>query len=201
MKYVTDQNNVTQTLVSSHLYVDQVVLNEIEKIEYLKNHNNFNINISFLENCFKKDNQNITNENFDIFINNCKNTNDVFLMLIKDNNTLKLPNKKCKNIQLYIDNQRFQNGISSDLDAYIELKNRSEYVNEFILDYSRFLNNYVIYSFPVYRNSRNDKSNKYINIAGQGIDDDNSKAIIIWIQMSNINLEINNNFLEVIKTY
>ena len=39
-----------------------------------------------------------------------------------NNNTLRLPNKKCKNLQLYIDNQRFQNGISSDLDAFIELK-------------------------------------------------------------------------------
>ena len=29
--YVTDQNNTTQTLVSSHLYVDQVVLHEMEK--------------------------------------------------------------------------------------------------------------------------------------------------------------------------
>ena len=43
-------------------------------------------------------------------------------MLIKDNNTIKLPNKKAKNLQLYIDNQRFQNGILSDLDAFIELK-------------------------------------------------------------------------------
>ena len=200
--YVTDQANVTQTLITSHLYVDQVVLNEIEKIEYLKNHNNFNVNIPFLENFVKKDNNNITNENFDVFINNCRNTNDVFLMLIKDNNnTLNLPNKKAKNLQLYIDNQRFQNGILSDLDAFIELKNRSENNDEFILDYNRFLNNYTIYSFPVYRNSRNDKSNKYININGQGIDDDVSKAIIIWRQMSNINLKINNNFLEVIKTY
>ena len=200
--YVTDQANVTQTLITSHLYVDQVVLNEIEKIEYLKNHNNFNVNIPFLENFVKKDNNNITNENFDVFINNCRNTNDVFLMLIKDNNnTLNLPNKRAKNLQLYIDNQRFQNGILSDLDAYIELKTRSEFDNEFILDYNRFLNNYTIYSFPVYRNSRNDKSNKYININGQGIDDDISKAVIIWRQMSNINLKINNNFLEVIKTY
>ena len=91
--YVTDQNNVTQTLVSSHLYVDQVVLDEIEKLEYLKNHNNFNINIPFLENFVKEDNNNITNENFDVSINNVRNGNDVFLMLIKDNNnTLKLPN-------------------------------------------------------------------------------------------------------------
>ena len=200
--YVTDQNNTTQTLVSSHLYVDQVVLHEMEKIEFLKNHNNFDVNISFLENFVKKDSQTINNNNFDTYINNCRNTNDVFLMLIKDdNNTLKLPNKKCKNLQLYIDNQRFQNGISSNLDAFIGLKNRSEYINEFILDYNRYLNNYTIYSFPIYRNSRDDKSNKYINITAQGDDDDDSKAVIVWRQMSNINLKINNNFLEVIKTY
>ena len=200
--YITDQDNVTQTLVSSHLYVDRVILDEIEKLEYMKNHNNFNINIPFLENYVKKNNNNIKNENFDVFVNNVRNCNDLFLLLIKDNNnTLKLPNKKCKNIQLYIDNQKFQTEILSDLDAYINLKNRSEYVNEFILDYNRFLNNYTIYSFPIYRNSRFDKNNKYINITGLGIDDDDSKAVIIWRKKSNINLKINNNFLEVIKTY
>ena len=112
--YVTDQD-VTQTLVSSHLYVDRVILHEIEKLEYLKNHNNFNVNITFLENYVKKDNNNITNENFDVFVNNVRNCNDLFLLLIKDNNnTLKLPNKKCKNIQLYIDNKKFQTEILSD---------------------------------------------------------------------------------------
>ena len=199
--YVTDQNNVTQTLVSSHLYVDRVILDEIEKLEYLKNHNNFNVNITFLENYVKKDNNNITDQNFDVFVNNVRNCNDLFLLLIKDNNNiLKLPNKKCKNIQLYIDNQKFQTEILSDLDAFVELKNRSEYVNEFILDYNRFLNNYTIYSFPIYRNSRFDKNNKYINISGLGVDDD-SKAIIIWRKKSNINLKISNNFLDINKTY
>ena len=200
--YVTDQENVTQTLVSSHLYVDRVILDEIEKLEYLKNHNNFNINITFLENYVKKDNNNITNENFDVFVNNVRNCNDLFLLLIKDNNnTLKLPNKKCKNLQLYIDNVKFQTEILSDLDAYTELKNRSEYLNEFILDYNRFLNNYTIYSFPIYRNTRFNKNNKYINISAVGIDNDDSKAIIMWREKSNINLKINNNFLEIIKTY
>ena len=200
--YVTDQENVTQTLVSSHLYVDRVILDEIEKLEYLKIHNNSNVNIPFLENYVKKDKNNITNENFDVFVNNVRNCNDLFLLLIKDNNnTLKLPNKKCKNLQLYIDNLKFQTEVLSDLDAYIELKNRSEYTNEFILDYNRFLNNYTIYSFSIYRNSRFDKNNKYINITGLGVDDDDSKAIIIWRKKSNINLKINNNFIEVIKTY
>ena len=200
--YVTNQENVTQTLVSSYLYIDRVILDEIEKLNYLKNHNNFDFNIKFLENYVKKDSNDITNENFDVFVNNVRNFNDLFLLLIKDNNnTLKLPNKKCKNLQLYIDNQKFHSEILSDLDAYIELKNRSEYTNEFILDYNRFLNNYTIYSFPIYRNSRFDKNNKYINISGLGIDDDNSKAIIIWRKKSTINLKINNNFLEVTKTY
>ena len=117
-------------------------------------------------------------------------------MLIKDNNnTLKLPIKKCENIQLYIDNQKFQTEILSDI------KNRSEYFNEFILDYNRALNNHTVYSFPIYRDSRFDKNNKYINIAAQGIDNDDSKAIIIWRKKSNINLKINNNFLEFTKTY
>ena len=200
--YVTDQENVTQTLVSSHLYVDRVILDEIEKLEYLKNHNNFNINITFLENYVKKDGNNITNENFDVFVNNVRNCNDLFLLLIKDNNnSLKLPNKKCKNLQLYIDNQKFQTEILSDLDAFVELKNISEFVNDFILDYNRFLNNYTIYSFLIYRNSRFDKNNKYINISGLCVDDDDSKAIIIWRKKSNINLKINNNFLDISKTY
>ena len=44
------------------------------------------------------------------------------------------------------------------------------------------------------KNSRNDKSNKYIYITGIGDDDDNSKAVLVWRQISNINLRINNNF-------
>ena len=93
--YVTDQENVTQTSVSSsHLYVDRVILDEIEKLDFLENHNNFNVNITFLENYVKKDNNNIANEHFDVFANNVRNCNDLFLLLIKDNNdTLKLPNK------------------------------------------------------------------------------------------------------------
>ena len=48
--YVTDQPNTTQTLVSANLYVDQVTLHEMEEIQFIKNYNNFDVNISFLEN-------------------------------------------------------------------------------------------------------------------------------------------------------
>ena len=53
--YVTDQAGTTQTLIGANLYVDQVILHEMEEIQFVKNHNNFDVNISFLENFVKKD--------------------------------------------------------------------------------------------------------------------------------------------------
>ena len=154
--YITNKANTTQTLVCSNLYVDQVVLHEIEEIQFVKNYNNFDVNISFLENFVKKDSQCITNGEFDIGANNCTNTNDMFLMLIKENgknnvNTLRLPNKRVKDLQLYIGHQKFQSSVNSDLEAFIELKKRSEYFDEFIINYNRFLNSYTIYAFPINR--------------------------------------------------
>ena len=196
--YVTDQAGTSQELISANLYVDQVILHEMEEIQFVKNHNNFDVNFSFLENFVKKDSQSITNGEFNVSGNNCSNTNDVFLMFVKnDTNTLCLPNKRAKNLQCYIAYQKFQSIVNSDLEAFIELKKRSEYFDEFIIDYNRFLNNYTSYSFPINRYSRKDKSTKYINIIGIGVDEDASKAVFIWRQMSNINLKINNNFLEV----
>ena len=45
--YVTDQSGTSQTLVSANLYVDQVIMHEMEEIQFVKNHNNFDVNISF----------------------------------------------------------------------------------------------------------------------------------------------------------
>ena len=207
--YVTNQANTSQTLVSANLYVDQVILHEMEEIQLVKNHSNFDVNISFLENYVEKYSQSITDGEFNVSGNNCSNTNDVFLMLVKDDvvtnnthtNTLRLPNKRVKDLQCYIGYQKFQSSVNTDLKAFIELKKRSEYFDEFIADYNRFLNNYTLYSFPINRYSRKDKSTKHINITGVGVDGDASKAVLVWRQMSNINLKINNNFLELKKTY
>ena len=145
--YVTNQPNTTQTLVNANLYVDQVILHEMEEIHFVKNYNNFDVNISFLENFAMRGFQSITNLEYNVSANNCTNTNDMFLMLIKDNNnTLRMPNKRAKDLQLYIGNQLFQTGIKSDIEAYLELKKRSEFFDEFIIDYNRFLNNYTIYA-------------------------------------------------------
>ena len=110
------------------------MLHEIEEIQFVKNYDNFDVNISFLENFVKKDSQSITNSEFDIGANNCTNTNDMFLMLIKENgvnnvNTLRLPNKRAKDIQLYTGHQKFQSSINSDLEAFIKLKKRHGLLN------------------------------------------------------------------------
>ena len=200
--YVTNQTGTVQTLISANLYVEQIELHEMEEIQFAENYNNFDVNISFLENYVIRDTQTIKNENFNVAANNCTNTNDMFLMLIKDdNNTLQMPNKRAKDLQCYIGHQKFQSSVNTDLDAFIELKKRSEFFDEFAIDYNRFLNNYNIYSFPINRYSRKDKSTKYINITGVGLDEDDSKATLVWRQMSNINLKINNNSLEIRKTY
>ena len=200
--YVTNQTGTVQTLISANLYVEQIELHEMEEIQFVKNYNNFDVNTSFLENYVIRDTQTIKNGNFNVGANNGTYTNDMFLMLIKDgNNTLQMPNKRAKDLQCYIGHQKFQSSVNNDLDAFIELKNRSEFFDEFFIDYNRFLNNYNIYSFPINRYSRKDKSTKYINITGVGLDEDDSKPTLVWRQMSNINLKINNNSLEIRKTY
>ena len=105
-------------------------------------------------------------------------------MLVKDDvvtdnahtNTLRLPDKRAKDIQLHIGNQIFQTGIKSDLEA---VKKRSEFFDEFIIDYNRFLNNYNIYAFTINRYSREDKSTKYINVTGVGVDENASKPVLV----------------------
>ena len=97
--YVSDEAGTTQTLISANLYVDQIELHEMEEIQFVKNYNNFDVNISFLEKYVISDTQSIKNVNFNVSANNCTNTNDMFLMLIKDDdNTLQMPNKKKQEI-------------------------------------------------------------------------------------------------------
>ena len=80
-------------------------------------------------------------------LNNVSNCKNMYLMFIKDDAVVKIPNKSCSDIQLKVDSQRFQNSIDKNLDAYIISKNRSTYNNEFLLNYNQFVDNYLIYSF------------------------------------------------------
>ena len=129
---------------------------------------------------------------------NCKN---MYLMFIKDNSIVKIPNKSCSNMQLKINSEKFQNVIENNIDAFLIFKNRSPYTNEFLLNYNQFLDNYLIYSFPLDRMLKHDSGNKSIIINGEPDDNSSSSATVIYQQSSYINFKTDNGTLLVTRTY
>ena len=200
--YKTDAMNIeSQTIQSAYLYTDVCYLDEKTNLDYLKNINKFNKTIPIFDNNVVINNDEIAGNNFTIHLNSVYNCNNMYLMFIKNNSIVKIPNKSCSNIQLKINSEMFQNMIENNLDAFLIFKNRSPYTNEFLLDYKQFLNNYLIYAFPLDRMLKNYSGSKSIIINGNPDDNSNSNAIIIYQQASYINFKIDNETLVVTKTY
>ena len=200
--YKADATNIErQTIKSAYLYTDICYLDEKTNLDYLKNINKFNKTIPFFDNNVIINNDKILGNNFTMHVNNVYNCKNMYLMFIKDNSIVKIPNKSCSNIQLKVNSEKFQNIIENNNDAFLIFKNRSPYTNEFLLYYKQFLKNYLIYAFPLDRMLKNDSGNKSIIIDGQPDDNASSTAIIIYQQASYINFKIENNSLVVTKTY
>ena len=200
--YKTAAMNIeSQTIKSAYLYTDICYLDEKTNLDYLKNINKFNKTIPFFDNNVVINHNKILGDNFTIHVNNVYNCKNMYLMFIKDNSIVKIPNKSCSNIQLKVNSEKFQNVIENNNDAFLIFKNRSPYTNEFLLNYNQFLNNYLIYSFPLDRMLKNDSGNKSIILNGEPNDNSSSTAIIIYQQASYINFKIENNSLVVTKTY
>ena len=199
--YKTTKNIESQTIKEAHLFTDVCYLDEKTNLDYLKNTNKFNKTIPIFDNNVVINNDKIAANNFTIHVNNIYNCKNMYLMFIKDNSIVKIPNKSCSNIQLKVNSEKFQNVIENNIDAFLIFKNRSPYTNEFLLNYNQFLNNYLIYSFPLDRMLKNDSGNKSIIINGEPDDDSDSTAIIIYQQASYINFKIDNDSLIVTKTY
>ena len=200
--YKTKAMNIeSQTIKSAYLYTDICYLDEKTNLDYLKNINKFNKTIPIFDNNVVINNNEIAGNNFTIHINSVYNCKNMYLMFIKNDSIVKIPNKSCSNIQLKVNSEMFQNVIENDLDAFLIFKNRSPYTNEFLIDYNQFKNNYLIYSFPLDRMLKNDSGSKYIIINGNPDDNSNSTAIIIYQQASYINFKIDNETLVVTKTY
>ena len=198
---VATMNIESQTIKSAFLFTDVCYLDEKTNLDYLKNINKFNKTIPIFDNNVVIDHNKIENANFTIHVNNVYNCKNMYLMFIKDNSIVKIPNKSCSNIQLKVNSEKFQNIIENNNDAFLIFKNRSPYTNEFLLNYDQFLKNYLIYSLPLDRMLKNDSGNKSIIINGQPDDNSSSTAIIIYQQASYINFKIENNSLVVTKTY
>ena len=196
-----NMNIESQTIKSAYLFTDVCYLDEKTNLDYLKNVNKFNKTIPIFDNNVVINNDKIGTNNFTIHVNNVYNCKNMYLMFIKDNSIVKIPNKSCSNIQLKVNSEKFQNVIENNIDAFLILKNRSPYTNEFLLNYNQFLNNYLIYSFPLDRMLKNDSGNKSIILNGEPDDNSQSTAIIIYQQASYINFKIENDSLIVTKTY
>ena len=164
--YYTAMDIESQTIKSAYLYTDICYLDEKTNLDYLKNINKFNKTIPIFDNNVVINHNKIAANNFTIHVNNVYNCKNMYLMFIKDNSIVKIPNKSCSNIQLKVNSEKFQNVIENNNDAFLIFKNRSAYTNEFLLNYDQFLNNYLIYSFPLDRMLKNDSGNKAIIIDG-----------------------------------
>ena len=138
----------SQTIKSAYLFTDICYLDEKNNLDYLKNINKFNKTIPIFDNNVVINHNKIEADNFTIHVYNCKN---MYLMFIKDNSIVKVPNKSCSNIQLKVNSEKFQNVIENNVDAFLIFENRSPYTNEFLLNYNQFINNYLIYAFPLDR--------------------------------------------------
>ena len=200
--YKTAAMNIeSQTIKSAYLFTDICYLDEKTNLDYLKNINKFNKTIPFFDNNVVINHDKIAANIFTIHVNNVYNCKNMYLMFIKDNSIIKIPNKSCSNIQLKVNSEKFQNIIENNNDAFLIFKNRFPYTNEFLLNYNQFLKNYLIYAFPLDRMLKNDSGNKSIIINGDPDENSESTAIIIYQQSSYINFKIENDSLIVTKTY
>ena len=155
-----NMNIESQTIKSAYLFTDVCYLNEKTNLDHLQNINKFNKTIPILDNNVLINHDKIAANNFTIHVNNVYNCKNMYLMFIKDNSIVKIPNTSCSNIQLKISSEKFQNVIENNIDAFLIFKNRSPYTNEFLLNYNQFLNNYLMYSFPLDRMLKHDSGNK-----------------------------------------
>ena len=140
MKYITKKtttiNILSQTIKSAYLFTDVCYLDESNNLDYLKNINKFNKTIPIFYNNVVINHNKVLGDNFIIHVNNVYNCKNMYLMFIKDNSIVKIPNKSCSNIQLKVNSEKFQNIIENNIDAFLVFKNRSPYTNEFLLNYN-----------------------------------------------------------------
>ena len=194
-----NMNIESQTIKSAYLFTDVCYLDEKNNLDYLKNIDKFNRSIPIFDYNVVINHDKIAANNFTIHVNNVYNCKNMYLMFIKDNSFVKIPNKSCSNIQLKINSEKFQNVIENNIDAFLIFKNRSPYTNEFLLN--QFLDNYVIYGFPLDRMLKQDSGKKSIIINGEPDDNSSSSDVIIYQQASYINFKIENGSLMVTKTH
>ena len=203
--FVAKREGCTYEIKNAYLYTEEVKLTDSDNIKYLKMlDNKFTKKINFMENHTVTFDGKLKEINEDFAINNTRNSDSVFIYGILNVNKVglnnDLPSVKFENIQLNIDNIRFENPIPNDISAYNIIKNKSNHSDNFIITYKEFLEYYRIYCFNVNRQTQNDSNNKFMNII-TNIEETSSTVYIVWRNYSTIEMEYTKNGLNIYKTY
>ena len=202
--FITSREGCTYKIKNAYLYTEEVKLTDGDNIKYLKMlDNKFTKKINFMENHTVTFDGKLKEVNEDFAINNIRNSDSVFIYGILNVNKIglnnDLPSVGFENIQLNIDNIRFENPIPNDISAYNIIKNKSNHSDNFIITYKEFLENYRIYCFNVNRQTQNDSNNKFMNII-TNIESASSTVYVVWRNYSVIEMEYTKNGLNIYKT-
>ena len=203
--FVTSREGCTHKIKNVYLYTEEVKLTDGDNIKYLKMlDNKFTKKINFMENHTVTFDGKLKEVNEDFAINNIRNSDSVFIYGILNVNKKglnnDLPSVGFENIQLNIDNIRFENPIPNDISAYNIIKNKSNHSDDFIITYEEFLENYRIYCFNVNRQTQNDTNNKFMNII-TNIESASSTVYVVWRNYATIEMEYTKNGLNIYRTY
>ena len=194
---ISKRENITTTIKSCYLYVEEIKLSDEDHIRYLKLLNNgYMKTFNFLENHTQIFDDKLTTINENFYINNVRNADSVNIYAILDKNKtgfhFDLPSVKFENIYLNIDNVRFENPITNDISVYKILKSKSNHSDKFLISYENFREYYRIYCFNVSRNIRDNHNNKFMNII-TNLEESACTVYVVFKTFSSIKLEYNKN--------
>ena len=192
---ISKRDNITTTIKSCYLYVEEIKLSDEDHIRYLKLLNNgYMKTINFLESYTQIFDEKLTTINENFYINNVRNADSVYIYGILDSNKtgfhFDLPSVKFENIYLNIDNIRFENPITNDISAYKILRSKSNHSDKSLISYENFRKNYRVYCFNVSRNIRDNHNNKFMNII-TNLEESACTVYVVFKTFSSVKLEYN----------
>ena len=192
---ISKRDDITTTIKSCYLYIEEIKLSDEDHIRYLKLLNNgYTKSINFLENHTRTFDDKLTTINENFYINNVRNADSVYIYGILDSNKtgfhFDLPSVKFEDMYLNIDNIRFENPITNDISAYKILKSKSNHSDKFLISYENFRQYYRIYCFNVSRNIRDDHNNKFMNIV-TNLEESSCTVYVVFKTFSTVKLEYN----------
>ena len=182
--FIFKRNTSTFNVVSAYLYVNEVKLSDSDNVKYLKMLNSlYSKKINFLENNVRTY-TNIQNGKHNFNLDSIANCNSIYFYGVlndrKNGDLYKLPNKKFENINCLIGSKRIDEGIPNNISAYMILKDKSTFNDEFLVNYKDFIDNYRICSFDIDRIIRDDNSDQQINITCESDSENLSTVYIIY---------------------